>query len=495
MNRLRPSIAVLVVALVLLALAGIGTAVSPARRSGSLAPERVAVQSAAAVCPYPAASAGAVTTTLRAAVAPPDALGDDAPVPADATAGSAGLRPLDPKVATPSLSIPAPGLAGGIVVGDKGIGPILAQATGALAPGMTTEQFTRGMSGGLRGLAATTCAAPASRSWFVGAGSGVGQRSLVLLSNVDDRQAVVDLQLYGAGGRLETPAGRGIVVPAHSRTTLELASLAPAERVVAIHVVSREGRVASAVLDIDVDGLRPAGIEYLPPTERARKVVIPAVYPGAGLRQLNLLSPSADVEVRVQLLTPDGALAPVGLDTIELEAGKVARVDLTTVSKGQAVGLVLRAPTSIVAGLRAVLPGTYNEQLQVAGTPELTGPAVLSGIVGSSTSTSVVLAAPNGDGHVRIATYPPRSAAPAPDPVVKDVTVPAGSSLTVPLAIPAGSTWAWAVVTPLPGSGPVHATRVTAQATSTGPMATATPLLTQRAFATIPSPRYRVGTR
>ena len=85
--------------------------------------------------------------------------------------------------------------------------PVLAQATGSLAPGFVADQLTFSDTGELRGLAATACPAPGSDFWFVGGGSGVGRTSTVVLANTEDAGAQVDVLLWGPDGPLAAPGG------------------------------------------------------------------------------------------------------------------------------------------------------------------------------------------------------------------------------------------------------------------------------------------------
>ena len=78
--------------------------------------------------------------------------------------------------------------------------PLVATASGALAPGFTASMTTRSTSDDIRGLASTACVAPGNDFWFVGSGAVVGRRGRLYLSNPESVPAVVDVALYGPAG-------------------------------------------------------------------------------------------------------------------------------------------------------------------------------------------------------------------------------------------------------------------------------------------------------
>ena len=391
---------------------------------------------------------------------------------------------------TPLRTLSALDAPAGFAVTGKSSGPVLAAATGQFAPGLAADQLTRGSDGPLRGLALQPCGPAVSDAWFIGGGPGVGRTTTLYLSNVEDQPSLVDVRMYGAAGELDVPAARGVVVPPHRRVVLALGKIAPAQSTLAVRVIAREGRVSPAVFDNTVAGSQPQGIEYLPLTEARRRIVLPAVLAGEGTRELTLLAPRADAEVRVSMLTQDGAITPVGLESVSLQAGKVTRVRIEQVTAKAGVGLVLRARTPLVGAVRAVLPGQLPDTADVAGTPVLDAAAVVTGIT-SGRSTALILAAPRKAARVRLTVH--AVGGPKRAPVTRELAVASGTTLRATVTVPSGASSAWVLLEPVAGSGPVHAVRRVAESGTRGVLVTTAPVLPLTPRVAIPTALFRAA--
>lgn len=471
------------------ALAGIGV-VGNAHADPTLAvpapPTEAAVASTSLVCPAPIASGTALSTTITAVSATIPGV----PPPAPGTGpDGAGIGPLRPgAVFTPSLTLGAPDTGAGYRVLGRSTGPVVATGTGTFAPGLAADQVTRGNNGPYRGLAGLPCGPAVTDAWFMGGGSTLGRYTQVFLSNVDDQPAQVDVLLYGTTGPISAPGALGLVVPPRSRVVLPLSTLIPGQPLVALNVIARAGRISPAVLDDQVNGLNPQGLEYLPLTSAHRSLVIPGVLGGPGSRVLMMLAPDADAQVAVSVLTSNGSLTQVGMNSYTLTAGKVTAVSLDKILNGQDVGLVLRSDQPLVAGVHMVVPGQLNETANVAGAPRLDTVGIVTGLM--PVLNHLVVAAPGAAGAVQITTH---GAGSPKAPTTRTVNIPAGSDVSVQLAGVPGSVWTWVVVQPAPGSGPVYVVRQSAEAGSRGTLITMTPVLPLRPVTSIPASAYQVG--
>jgi hypothetical protein len=374
------------------------------------------------------------------------------------------------------------------MVTGKSTGPVVATATGAFAPGLAADQLTRGNNGRYRGLAALPCGPAVTDAWFIGGGSNVGRLTQLFLSNVDDSPAQVDVLMYGTGGPISAPGALGVVVASRSRVVISLSTLVPGQSLVALHVIARAGRISPAVLDNQVNGLVPQGLEYLPVTSAHRRLVIPGVLGGPGGRTLMMVAPDADAQVSVSVLTADGSLTQVGMSSYTLAAGKVTQVSLDKPLHGQTVGLVLTSDQAVVAGVHMVVPGQINETADVAGTPQLDTVGVVTGLMPNP--NALVVAAPVGAGALQITTHAAESSL---APTTRTVTVPAGSNVVVTLPLVAGAVWSWVVAEPAPGSGPLYVVRQSAEAGTRGTLITMAPVLPLRPITSIPASAYQVG--
>ncbi|HET8971467.1 MAG TPA: DUF5719 family protein [Candidatus Nanopelagicales bacterium] len=487
--RLPGLLAAPLAALALLAVVGAGELLADPSVPPVPAPTPVPVVSSQLVCPAPIAQGSKVDTAVTLADA---ALPGLPPAPPNSPPGEATVGALGSGQGVDTRTLTEPGSADGFRVQNTSVGPVVAEGTGSLAPGLGADQLTRGNDGPMRGLAAQPCGPAVSDAWFIGGGSGVGHTTRLFLSNVDEEPAEVDVQLWGTAGPVDAPAARGIVVAPRSRVALSVSTLAPGQALVAMHMQARVGRVSPAVLDNQVDGNDPQGLEYLPMTDASRRVVLPAVLAGDGRRDLVLLCPGDDTEVAVSMLTTDGAITPVGLKSVSLNAGRVKRVRVDPVTAGAVSGFVLTADRPIVAGVHMRFAAELADTADVAGTPALTGPAVVSGLFATQ-SNALLMVAPRGPARVRLTTYGVGGTTGTTKPVTTEVSVVAGAVRVVPVVVPAGSAWAWVQVEPDPAAGPVHMVRRSSEPGTRGQLVTTTPVLPLRPVADIPAAVYRLG--
>jgi hypothetical protein len=476
-------------AVVVLLLVGLGLAAQtePAQSGtpGALSPQQrfVPVARASAVCPDAVADA---TTATKVTMAAPGAIDDQTPDARKAKTGSAAVQPLGGGAIAARLNaVSSTGFAvatsGGAAQDASDVGadgqPLVASAAGALAPGFTASMTTRSSSEDIRGLASTACTVPGNDFWFVGSGAVVGRRGRLYLSNPESVPAVVDVALYGPAGPIDAPGGRGVTLAAGTQEVLKLDALAPDVERFAVHVQVRQGRVAAALRDQQVQGLTPLGADWVPASHApARRLVLPGVPSGAGQRRLQIVVPGdADAIVRVRLIGVDGSFVPSGLDVAEARAGRVSDVDLAPFTGGQAVAVELTSDQPITAGVLIRVGGVGKARAEMAYTAAAApvtaaAPGVVTDLRGSkagtTVSSNVMLAAPGADATVQIDVLPPA--------VGKSttVTVPAGGQISVDAATLSDDASFAVTLVPTKGSGPVMAARQLSVTDVSGPLLT-----------------------
>lgn len=476
MRAPRPAVGALVVAL----LVGAAVAAADAAERAPLpepAAVTVPVEQATLVCPGVAAIRGSSTGVVSAAAPAtgPGALrlevlgADPAAAPlASAPAGASSLRYEAPAGTSRTLVL---------------------RGTGTLAQGLAGGVLRRSQSGAGRGLSSVACTPPSADRWFVGAGAVVGERASIHLTNVDAAPASVDVVVYGSKGPQQPTAAQGVLVAPGRRVELPVDALVPGEAATAIHVVTRSGRVSAAVLDTQVAGLDPRGVDWVPAASApATSVVVPGV-PGDtdARRTLHLVAPGeSDALVRVRLVTSEGTVAPVGLETLEVPAGQLFSLALDSLSVQGPFAVLLDSDQPVVAGVRVVrgARGRIPDFAFAAGAPALDGPAVVTQAPRTGGVTTTLLLSATGDTDAVLTLV---GAKPGEAPTGSSrITVPAGQTLAVPLGSAAAP---WMVVTPVAGSGPVHAGWVLAEAGARGPLVTAQPMNSAPVTVTVPAAR------
>jgi hypothetical protein len=336
---------------------------------------------------------------------------------------------------------------------------------------------TRSSSDDIRGLASTACTVPGNDFWFVGSGAVVGRRGRLYLTNPESVPAVVDVALYGPAGLIDAPGGRGVTLAAGTQQVLKLDALAPDVERFGVHVQVRQGRVAAALRDQQVQGLTPLGADWVPASHApARRLVLPGVPSGAGERRLQIVVPGdADAIVRVRLIGVDGSFVPSGLDVAEARAGRVSDVDLAPFTGGQPVAVELTSDQPITAGVLIRVGGVGKAKAEMAYTAAAlpvtaSAPGVVTDLRGSkagaTVSSNVVLAAPGADATVQIAVLPPAVGEST------SVTVPAGGQITVDAGTLSQDASFAVTLVPTEGSGPVMAARQLSVTDVSGPLLT-----------------------
>ncbi len=203
--------------------------------------------------------------------------------------------------------LPATGSANvSLLRGDGSLASVVELAAGDVSP-LAALALTRTDAGDLAGLAASSCTAPAASSWLVGGAVEPGRSGRIILSNPGQSTVTADLRVLTAQGASSPPAAQALVVAAGSTREVLLEGLVGDQPAVAVEVQASGGALAAALVETDLDGVEPQGVEHVQATAAATRSVIPGVLTGAGAT-LRLANPSEEpVVVGWQLLGRDGA--------------------------------------------------------------------------------------------------------------------------------------------------------------------------------------------
>lgn len=384
-------------------------------------------------------------------------------------------------------------LPGGPVVRDLAAdldgGAFVVAATGGAAGGLVVEQATRATGGSRRGVAALACPAPTTSSWFVGGATVVGSATELLLVNVESRAALVDVRIWTKDGPVDPRPGRGLAVPARGRVAVPLDRLAPDRDLLALHVATTRGRVASAVRVVRSDGRTSLGTDWVPPgLAPAAELVVPGLPRGPGRRTALITNPGdADAAVSLELTTDDGQYVPEGLEAVPVPAGTSVAVDLSDQLLQAPGALRVRSDgPPVLAGAVVVdrSDGAVREIAFSASTPALSAPGRLADVrLSPPTEVTLLLSALGGDAVVDVVPV----AAPDELPQPQRVEVPAATTVAVRLSrfLPPASTGSLGIEV-RPVQGQVHAARYSRERGSRGPLTTLLPVVPQVTAVTRP---------
>ncbi|CAL9457649.1 hypothetical protein C1708_19710 [Streptomyces sp. DH-12] len=374
--------------------------------------------------------------------------------------------------------------------------PVAAEADGADAPalvgiaegrfasGWTAQQTTEVTAGTGRGLQGVACSTADTQFWFPGASTDDSRTDYLHLTNPDDAAAVVDIELYGKDGELETTVGEGITVKPRSAEPVLLSTLTAEKQTdVTVHVVVRSGRVGAAVQALDDE----LGGDWLSASaDPSGSLVLPGIPKDATAVRLVAFTPGdADVDLKVQLASPSGLITPAGNETLHVKGGMTAAFDLGDLTRGEAGSLVLTAPdrsVPVVAAVR-VLRGKEGKQESAfipAARPVETRATVLDN---TAEGTTLSVTAPEGDAEIRVTAS---AGTKGGTPRTKTYSIKRGTTQDVDAPVPTGLKGSYALTVELRTGGPVHASRTLAATEGGVPFFTVQPLPDDRGMVAVP---------
>lgn len=389
-----------------------------------------------------------------------------------------GEEPPQLLVSTPDAPVQgdAAGWLSSVASSTRASSVVRATASGGASPRTSAVQTAVTREGDLRGLAASACARPARTSWLAGGGTVVGRSARLELANPGQTPTTVDVTVLTPAGPLHPAAGQDVVVPGGETVPLLVEGLAPGADALAVGVTASGGRVGAALVDSWLDGLTPRGTEVVlagsPPQEQA---VVPGVVqrPGGSAPSLRVAVPGdEDAVVRWLVHGQAGQVEPDGEAAATVRAGTVTDIPLEGLEPGTYTAVVdADVPVVVSAVSTSGRPDGPADIAWSASSQELhertlvpLPPEPVDGAVVLSAGEEVVavdVEALDADGRLTRTTR---------------VTVPARSTVEVPLEDVRTSDTAAVAVTPASGATAVAALVLTAPAADGEPLLSVVPL-------------------
>jgi hypothetical protein len=422
------------------------------------------VERSSLLCPTPGQSD--LAETAYTSYTPPskdtgdgdDAAGKAQLMPVETASGDTGAGKGKAKKPETAVAPKAPGKPATGEASGADAPALIGTADGALAPGWTVQQTTTVEAGTGRGLLGLDCSAPDTDFYFPGASTAKDRSDYIHLTNPDGEAAVVDVQLYGPAGAIKSDVGEGIQVGPHSSVPVLLSTLTDKPYTnLTLHVTARSGRVAAAVSAAD----DKIGGDWLPAaTDPAPSLVLPGIPKDATNVRLVAYAPGQDdADLKVELATSSGSIAPAGHDTLHVKSGMTSAVDLGNVTRGDA-GSLLLTPTDtsvpVVAALRVTRgKGADQETAFIPATRDIGARATVAD--NRSKGSTLALTAPGATGKVKVTASPGSQGGTA---TTKEYTVKAGTTLSVPAPVPDGLKGTYALTVEPVSGGKVYGSRM-----------------------------------
>ncbi|MEU6183224.1 DUF5719 family protein [Streptomyces coeruleorubidus] len=334
---------------------------------------------------------------------------------------------------------------------------LVGTADGRFAPGWTVQETTEVAAGTGRGLQGVNCTAPDTSFWFPGASTAADRTDYVHLTNPDDSAAVVDIELYGKDGALQSPVGEGITVQPHSSEPVLLSTLTAEEQTnLTVHVNVRSGRVGAAVQALDD---KVGGDWLAASTDPSGSLVLPGIPKDATSVRLVAFTPGdADADLKLRLASPSGLITPAGNETVHVKGGMTTAVDLGDVTRGEAGSLVL-TPTDrsvpVVAALRVVRGKGDRQETAFIPATRPVGPRATSAH-NSAKGSTLSLTAPGRAATVEVTAS---AGSGGGTPVSKTYTIKAGTTQDIEPPVPSGLKGTYALTVEPKSGGPVYGAR------------------------------------
>lgn len=281
------------------------------------------------------------------------------------------------------------------------------------------------------GLVVGSCPGVVDDAWLLGLGSGNKHFSTLILTNLANSTAAVDLSLWGPSGRIDAVDTEGVVVKPNSVRRIRLDSLAAGESEIAVHVHRRRGSLSAVVNDTSTATYR--GTEPISSTLAPRREqVVGGAVAGTNGRTLLILNPgSSTARVTARVIGRNGAFTPSGLDEIKVKAGSMQSVTVPESAGSGELAIRLTSDRPVAATLR-MAPGNKDFAYAEASAP-LAGPAVVPIDLGPGIpAPELILTAPDSAATVAVEAF---------DAQMTSVTsttlrIPAESTRPVQLKVP-----------------------------------------------------------
>jgi hypothetical protein len=212
------------------------------------------------------------------------------------------------------------------------------------------------------GLAADPCASDASRQWVVPGGTTLrGQRARLVIMNPFAIEATVEVSLAAPRRVVRPGALRGLVLPPHRSTSVDLNRYALGEEALAARIQATLGRVVAGGMGISTEGVRSAIGVPAP----ARAWVLPGSADD-GVTDLQVVVPGRqDAPLRVRAQRSDGQ-APL-IDEASVAAGFAEMFELEAERSGVLVESAGAPP--LVASRRTVSSDSEDGALTAGASP------------------------------------------------------------------------------------------------------------------------------
>jgi hypothetical protein len=276
---------------------------------------------------------------------------------------------------------------------------LLTKESSVIVDGMGTSSMAWISKAGIW-AGGVNCLAPQAEQFFVGATADVTSKAKLVIINAGLSSSIVDVTTFSDGASLK----KTVTVGKNQVSTLNVVSLAPGAKSVAMQVVPRTGRVTSYLVDERGRGLKTLGGDVVNSQSQLFKTLqVPGIPHSQKSKThiLRVLNPGAASSViSVEVVSKDGRYIPVGLDGRKVAAGKVTDIPVNFDSNQSSFGLKITSDQPIAASVYSQIGNDFTWSSAVnsglVGTWSITGLDPTLQLIGNEINTSVVTLLPGG---------------------------------------------------------------------------------------------------
>ena len=222
------------------------------------------------------------------------------------------------------------------------------------------------------------CLAPQEQQFFVGATADVSSKAKLVVINAGLSSSIVDVITFSENASLK----KTITVGKNQVSSLNLVTLAPGAKSVALQVIPRTGRVTSYLVDERGRGLQLLGGDIVNSQSGLNKNLwIPGIAHSSKNKShtLRILNPGAAATIiTVEVLSSDGRYIPVGLDNRKIQGGKVADISFDFDGKQSSFGIRITSDQPIAASVFSRIGADFTWSTATA--PANTGTWAITGL-------------------------------------------------------------------------------------------------------------------
>lgn len=212
--------------------------------------------------------------------------------------------------------------------------------------------------GDLQGMAATTCIPTALEQQFILPSTQTGTTQQLIISNPADKATTVRISARKADGTsISLSTNSTIAIPANSETTLMLSAALPNENTAYLTVSSDNTQISTIIRAISMDGLTPAGNDYIMPLQEAgteQAIMLGEIHGTTTL----YAHATEQATLQISWLSEHGLIEH---STTQLDTNTTSIITLDDIPKN-ALGVYVQSDTPVSLMSRVQQEGTQGQQ-------------------------------------------------------------------------------------------------------------------------------------